>query len=206
MEKCPLCKTSSKPFLKSEFLICQCCSGIFRKKKNLPLPEKEKARYELHQNDIYDSGYRNFVSPLTTAILNYYKSTHNGLDFGSGPSSAAAAILNENGYTISLFDPLFHNNQNILAQKFNYIICIEVMEHFHNPEKEFRLLKELLLPNGRLYCMTNIYSPEIDFASWYYKNDFTHVFFYQKETLEWIKENFRFTTLEISGNLILFKV
>lgn len=36
--------------------------------------------------------------------------------------------------------------------------------------------------------MTNMYSPEIDFNAWYYKNDKTHVFFYSDEAFNWIQQ------------------
>ena len=65
-------------------------------------------------------------------------------------------------------------------------------------------MRDLLLENGALYCLTDIYDSSIDFHNWYYKNDFTHVFIYQKETLEWIKENIGFSKLEIQGRLISF--
>ncbi|MEF8835931.1 MAG: methyltransferase domain-containing protein, partial [Candidatus Thermoplasmatota archaeon] len=78
----------------------------------------------------------------------------------------------------------------------------EVIEHFHDPKTEFNRLKDLLLPNGRLYCMTYIYTDDIDFDSWGYKSDFTHAFLYQQETFEWIKENFGFSSLNIDGRLI----
>jgi hypothetical protein len=76
------------------------------------------------------------------------------------------------------------------------------MEHFKNPQKEFRLLKQLLNPGGALYCMTHIYFAEIEFESWYYKNDPTHIFIYRKETLEWIKLNLEFSSMFIENRLI----
>ncbi|MCL4857464.1 MAG: methyltransferase, partial [Flavobacteriales bacterium] len=57
---------------------------------------------------------------------------------------------------------------------------------------------------GKLICMTDIYNPTIDFASWYYKNDPTHVFIYQKETFEWIKTTFNFSELTIEKRLVVF--
>ena len=36
--------------------------------------------------------------------------------------------------------------------------------------------------------MTHLYIKEIDFAKWYYKNDITHVFIYQRETLMKIRD------------------
>jgi hypothetical protein len=52
--------------------------------------------------------------------------------------------------------------------------------------------------------MTLLYSKDIDFDTWFYRNDETHVFFYQAKTLEWIKNNFAFSRLEIEKRLITF--
>jgi hypothetical protein len=54
--------------------------------------------------------------------------------------------------------------------------------------------------------MTEIYNHNIDFEKWWYKNDFTHVFFYQKATFEFIKEKYGFLEVETDGNLIVFSV
>ena len=62
------------------------------------------------------------------------------------------------------------------------------MEHLHDPLKEFALLTSLLKPQGKLYCMTHVYEPSIDFAKWYYKNDKTHVSIYQKETVHFLQQ------------------
>ncbi|NOR86200.1 MAG: methyltransferase, partial [Bacteroidales bacterium] len=70
--------------------------------------------------------------------------------------------------------------------------------------KEFDLLKDLLENNGVLYCMTDIYDDSINFHTWYYKNDPTHVFIYKQETIEWIKNNIGFSNVTIEGRLISF--
>jgi citrate lyase synthetase len=50
--------------------------------------------------------------------------------------------------------------------------------------------------------MTGIYSDEMDFSKWWYKNDLTHVFIYTKETLYWIKKEFGFKDIKIEKNFI----
>ncbi len=204
-EQCPLCLAQGRAFFKQSFFICSQCRGIFRPKGDRPSPGKEKTRYELHQNDIQDKGYRDFVSPVITAVLKNQKPEHSGLDFGSGDEAVLSKICNENGYHCKTYDPFFHNYPDLLNDSYDYIVCCEVIEHFHNPGKEFGLLKNLLKPSGNLYCMTHIYNKSIDFPSWYYKNDFTHVFFYQEDTFEWIRMNFGFTEMVSNGRLIHFK-
>ncbi|MGO1820189.1 MAG: hypothetical protein ACTH0S_10965 [Senegalia sp. (in: firmicutes)] len=55
---------------------------------------------------------------------------------------------------------------------------------------------------GSIFCMTSLYDEDIDFKNWYYKNDETHVFFYHKKALEWIKNEFNFSDLAIDEKLI----
>ena len=63
---------------------------------------------------------------------------------------------------------------------------------------------DLSKPAGKLICMTDLYSDPIDFGSWYYKNDRTHVFIYRAETLEHLRSRFNFRDLKIEGRLMEF--
>jgi SAM-dependent methyltransferase len=204
MAECPLCQKTGHPFYKDIYFACGGCKGIFMGKTRLPAWEDEKKRYETHNNDVSDPGYRAFVSPITNAVRKDFPPQSRGLDFGAGPGPVIAAVLGEAGYALRLYDPFFHDDPEALRQTYDYIVCCEVMEHFHDPAREFRLLRNLLNPGGRLYCMTYLYSPDIDFEKWFYKNDITHVFFYQNETLEWIRREFGFSALAVEGRMIVF--
>ncbi|MFP5471753.1 MAG: class I SAM-dependent methyltransferase, partial [Bacteroidia bacterium] len=156
------------------------------------------------RNNSNDKGYREFVSPIIERIKKDFSSTHSGLDFGSGKDSSILKILKESNYNIRPYDPFFIDETSLLEQHYDYITCCEVIEHFHHPKKEFALLKNLLKQKGKLYCMTHIYSPDINFETWYYKNDPTHVFIYQNKTFEWIKNEFGFSDIKIHNRLITF--
>jgi hypothetical protein len=171
-----------------------------------PDSNSEKLRYKEHINDVEDKGYQKFVSPITSAILNNFSPSDKGLDFGAGTGPVISKVLTDNEFSIIQYDPFFHNNPNLLNAKYNYIACCEVMEHFYRPKKEFELLRNLLQPNGKLYCMTDLYDTSIDFHKWYYKNDQTHVFIYHENTIEWIQENINFSDVFINGRLITFYV
>ena len=136
--------------------------------------------------------------------MNQFSATHQGLDYGAGTGPVVSVMLQEKGYQIAQYDPFFYNNQGLLTNKYDYIVACEVIEHFHHPYKEFKLLKSLLEETGELFCVTNLYNPGIDFGSWYYKNDITHVFIYQKDTLDWIKDNIGFSQVKINNRLIIF--
>lgn len=206
MPTCQLCNAKSTIFYKDEFYKCSCCKAIFRPKEKLLDNEKEKQRYDSHTNDANDLGYQNFVKPITNSILNEFKSGDIGLDFGCGKDSPIVKILEENSYKIAKYDIFFYDDKEILEQKYDYIACCEVIEHFYTPKKEFELLKSLLKDSGVLYLMTGIYSDEMDFSKWWYKNDLTHVFIFTRETFFWIKDKFLFDDLEIKENLIRFKL
>ena len=204
---CPLCQSASVLFYQNNnriFFQCTCCRAIFLNEPQRLNPESEKSRYQKHNNDIEDKEYQNFVSPITSAIQRDFTEKNTGLDFGAGTGPVISKVLHDAGYQIKQYDPYFHNHRELLAQRYNFIACCEVMEHFYDPKKEFRLLKQLLLPKGKLYCMTEIYKEGLNFHDWYYKNDPTHVFLYTQETIHWIKKEFGFSDVKIEGRLITF--
>jgi SAM-dependent methyltransferase len=198
---CPLCQRQS-PQVLAGFHACPQCSGVFRAPEGLPTPEVEKRRYETHNNDVLDPRYQAFVAPIMQAVLKDFSPHHRGLDFGAGTGPVISYLLEQQGYAIKQYDPFFHPHPHLLTQTYDYIVCCEVIEHFHHPAREFERFKKLLNPGGSLFCMTLLYEKEIDFGNWHYKNDETHVFFYSSETLAWIKDRFGFSGLEIENRLI----
>ena len=205
---CPLCNSTSTLFCekpKHLFYKCNTCDGIFRPKDTFLTAEEEKAHYEKHNNDVFDERYQNFVSPIVNAVLQDFSPEANGLDFGSGTGPVIAKMLTNKGYQVQNYDLFFANDASLLNQKYDYVSCCEVMEHFHQPYKEFELLKSLLFPKGKLYCKTEVFNNQKPFENWYYKDDFTHVFIYQPKTLKWLKKEFHFSNLIIKEKLIVFE-
>jgi len=184
---CPLCNYYGEDFYSEQFRKCPKCKSIFRCPEYFLDPKKEKSRYEEHNNDVHDTKYQNFVSPIVDKIQENHTPSEIWLDFWAGTGPVISHVLSQKWFQTSLYDPFFHNSPELLLKKYDFIIACEVIEHFHNPKEEFKLLYKLLKPDGKLYLMTNIYHPEINFHEWYYKNDLTHVFFYSKESLSWIK-------------------
>lgn len=169
-----------------------------------PNYDNEKKRYLEHNNDIFDPRYRKFVKPITDVVFKNFSKDNSGLDFGAGTGPVISQILKERNYRVNLYDPFFHKNNSVLNCKYDYIICCEVIEHFFNPWKEFCNLKNLLNKNGKLICMTEIFSSKIDFNRWNYKDDYTHVFFYSPEAINYIETNFKFKKSSIDNRLIIF--
>lgn len=207
-EKCLLCNGSAMVFCKKLnhlFYKCDNCQGIFRPRHTFFDASSEKRHYEQHNNDVTDLGYQNFVAPIVNEILKDFSANDKGLDFGSGTGPVISKMLREKDYQVENYDIFFENVPKRLTQKYNYISCCEVMEHFHEPLKEFQLLYSMLLPNGKLYCKTELFNNQVPFEDWYYKNDLTHVFIYQEETLHWIKKELNFKKVEVREKVIVFE-
>lgn len=206
---CPLCgeeKYFIKRYRRRSYYRCENCASISLNENDYPTPEEEKKRYLEHDNDVNDIRYQNFVRPIVSAIMNDFTSQHKGLDYGAGTGPVITKLLIDCSYDIKAYDPYFHNYPDYLEQKYDYIACCEVIEHFYNPSDEFKRLKKMLNKNGKLYCKTELLKENTSFENWYYKNDPTHVFFYTKKSLQWIKENFSFSNITIKDKdrLIIF--
>ncbi len=205
--KCSLCDGNTTHFYQinnRRYVKCNNCNAILLLPESYLKPAEEKARYSQHNNDIKDPRYQNFVSPITSHIIDNFPSNVIGLDYGCGTGPVAAIELRKQGFTVNLYDPFFEDHPEVLNRKYHFIICCEVMEHFHDPYGEFKLLSDLLLPGGKLYCKTSLYLKDMDFEKWYYKNDPTHVIFYTPQSLEWIRANLGFKDLNIDPKLIIF--
>ncbi|MDH3322848.1 MAG: class I SAM-dependent methyltransferase [Flavobacteriaceae bacterium] len=205
--QCPLCTNTGVSFYKNEkshFYQCEVCKGIFADKKLQLNIVQEKERYRHHKNNIHDAGYIKFADPIISSVKKHFNKTHKGLDFGAGHTPVISEILKNSDYQIEIYDPLFFDHRELLKNTYDFITSCEVIEHFYHPDKEFTLLHNMLKPHGKLICMTYTYDHTIDFDNWFYKNDPTHVFLYQHETFQWIKNNFGFSKVELDNRLIIF--
>ncbi|WP_440707495.1 class I SAM-dependent methyltransferase [Gracilimonas sp. BCB1] len=206
---CTLCSSETEPFYHYEnedrkYHRCTYCRAVLMDTEDYPTPEEEIFRYESHDNDVEDPRYQEFVSPLVEKITEKFPPDSLGLDFGSGTGPVITKMLTDQGYSVNTFDPFFDNNPSVLDLNYDYIVSCEVMEHFHHPHKEFTKLRNMLKPGGGLFLKTDIYTDDIDFHSWYYKSDETHVIFYHPDTLTWMKSEFGFGRLDIDGRHITF--
>ena len=201
--KCILCNSPSTLVFKETHYRCPNCLAYFKDSKYHLIGQDEKDIYDQHKNDENDVRYQDFLSPITNSVMSEIPKNSIGLDFGCGTSSAIMRVLNDNGYKCLGFDIFYKNDVELLKNKYDYITSSEVIEHFYNPKKEFTLLKSMLKPNGALYLMTDIFDEtKKEFDTWYYKNDPTHVFMYQKHTFEIIRQMYGFSKVETENRLI----
>ncbi len=141
----------------------------------------ERAYYGLHRNDPDDARYRAFLARLAGPLLARLPPQQHGLDYGCGPGPALAAMLEAAGHRVALYDPLFRPDEAVLQQRYGFITCTEVVEHFHQPAREFARFDALLQPGGWLAIMTALLDDGIDFERWHYRRDPTHVVFYRPQ-------------------------
>ncbi len=186
--KCVLCNSQSVKTINTsnKFYHCNVCELRFLDPVYRLNANDEKARYLSHNNDTSDIRYQNFVKPLVDLITQNHIPEHVGLDFGAGEGPVITEMLQNKGYQIHKYDPFFWPNKDLLDCTYDYIVACEVVEHFYNPEFEFNRFIKLLKPQGKLYLKTKLYEPHIDFESWYYKNDPTHVSLFNKKTFDWM--------------------
>lgn len=186
-----------------QYYQCNNCELYFLDPKLRLNFEEERARYETHNNDITDSRYQKFVTPLLETIIQNVSQNSLGLDFGAGTGPVLSHMLLGLGYKTLLYDPYFHNDKLVLENKYDYIFACEVIEHLYNPRDEFLMLNKALNQGGKFFFMTEILTESIDFSTWYYRKDPTHVVFYSKKTFLWIKEFLNFNKLEFIENKII---
>lgn len=187
---CPVCRALSPcPFQEIEGRVywrCGVCEARFLDPKQHPGAEEERAHYSHHRNDPADPGYRKFLSKLAFPLLQRLKPCLSGLDYGSGPGPALAALLEEAGHQMAVYDPFFFPDDTVLETTYDVITCTEVAEHFHRPFDEFGRLDRLLRPGGWLGIMTCFQTDDTRFATWHYRRDPTHVVFYRAATMHHI--------------------
>lgn len=187
------------------YLQCERCRGTFAALESLPSRELEQAQYDLHENDPGDQHYRRFVAHLVEPLMDRLRSGAEGLDYGCGNGPAGAAMLSEASFMMSYYDPFFAPDETVLDRKYDFVFCCEVVEHFHQPSREFDRLDRLLRPDGILAVMTSMEYSDVDFASWHYRRDPAHVAFYKPDTMMHIGMDREWQTILPSRNVALFK-
>lgn len=193
---CPLCLStgatlfhiSTQKNLERDYLHCNTCDLVFVPPEFHLDVDAARDRYLTHDNDPDDPDYRSFLSRLWDVLRPRLPEGARGLDYGAGPGPALAAMIVEDGFSVALYDPLFHPDETVLAHTYDFITCTETVEHFSNPRADFLRLRRLLVPGGWIGIMTDILEDRDGFADWYYHRDPTHVAFYTSRTFRWISE------------------
>jgi SAM-dependent methyltransferase len=185
--RCPVCRArATRPFAAvagRRYGRCRACAATFLDPLQLPARADEHAHYRTHRNDAAEPGYRAFAARLARPLLARVGGRATVLDFGCGPSSALAALLEEAGCRVARFDPLFWPDPAPLASTFDAVAAMEVIEHLHRPADAIDRLARRVRPGGWLGLMTCVQTDDARFARWWYRRDPTHVVFYRARTL-----------------------
>lgn len=192
-------------FGERDFLHCPDCGISFVPKKFHPSLAEEKSRYEKHNNDIHDEGYRSFLRNLTDEMMRRIVPSSKGLDYGAGPGPALVNMMREHGFDMTLYDPLFHPDESVLEYQYDFITCTETVEHFRQPMREFRRLDSLLKHEGWLGIMTGMVENLDGFPEWHYHRDITHICFFSEKTFRWLADKMRWHVEFPRRNIVLFK-
>ena len=206
---CPLCQSKNHSLIHKdshrEYLSCSDCRFVFVPKSFHLSETDEKLRYDTHNNDPSDNRYRQFLAQLVEPLLQKIPEKSFGLDFGSGPGPTLSLMLEEKGHHVELYDKFYASKDCIFNKRFDFITATEVIEHLRDPMLEFKRLASCLRVGGYLALMTHLLTQEIDFRAWYYKNDPSHIGFFNKQSLIYIAKELNFEVDIYSERVIFLK-
>ncbi|PTY35891.1 hypothetical protein BGP77_00760 [Saccharospirillum sp. MSK14-1] len=199
--KCPLCGATQALHWhrrgERDYWCCQRCQLVSVPVQQHVSAELEKAEYDRHENTLDDVGYRRFLGRTFYTITDRMPPGCQGLDFGCGPGPALAAMLEEAGYPVALYDLYYRPDSEVLQRRFHFITLTEVIEHLAEPAKVLSQLWQQLLPGGLLVIQTQQVRDQAAFRQWRYIHDPTHIAFYAPATFRWMAQWLEAADLEI---------
>jgi len=176
---------------------CHDCQFIFVPRTQLLSSEAEKSRYDLHENFSDDENYNKYLSSVASAISCKIEPGGVGLDYGCGASTLLADLLKTPEREVFSYDLYFHPTKKIFTHKYDFIILCEVIEHLRDPLNELTKIRNLLKPNGRIFIKTKFFEMDLDkFSNWFYKNDPTHIQFFNESSIMTLKKLLRLSYFE----------
>ncbi len=205
---CPLCHFEKiQPYYQNKgvsYLSCGQCDLVFMSKAHYLSDSEEKLRYDTHQNNPDDKHYQAFLSQVFDPVMAYIGVSAKGLDFGSGPGPTLSLMFEKQGHQVDLCDGFYANNPVVFSNQYDFITATEVLEHLSNPRFELARLFTMLKKGGVLAVMTQMITQEVNFASWYYKNDPTHICFFSQQTMRYLAQQWGVNVKFFGGNVALF--
>ena len=211
--ECPLCLhheceiyySSTRKNLIRDYLICRLCDLVFVPKLFHLSEEEQKDRYLQHNNDPEDEQYRIFLSRLKDKLTPFLIPGQLGLDYGCGPGPTLSIMMSEDGYGTDNYDPIFRPDTCVFDRNYEFIVSTETIEHFSDVKTDFDLINQILGFSGVFAVMTSIRYANIDFDSWHYRYDPTHVSFYSPETMVYIASNWAWSIVGVYENVYIFR-
>jgi len=184
---CHICDKPTQIFVDEKTNIiyhhCDDCEYIFKSPEHHQNFTAQKERYNLHENDENDEGYKAYFQRFLDFILPLVGRPNTALDFGCGRSSLLASLLKKEGVNCDYYDPIYHPDTLNDSKKYELIVSTEVFEHLHQPRVVFESLLERLEEGGYLALQTQFHPNDVEaFKRWYYHQDPTHIVFFTAQT------------------------
>ena len=207
--RCLICHADTVRFTDSKMEIetyrCSHCAVLFKDPRSHQSFSLQKQRYDLHENDAEDAGYRRYFQQFLDFVLPEAGQCESALDFGCGSSTLLAEMLTEQGIETTAYDPIYHPEVPYRESTYDLITSVEVFEHLHDPVAVFEMLTGLLNRHGILAVRTAFAPAEMqDYLDWYYRQDPTHVVFFSPKTFQVMCEDTGMTYLGDNGkNIVL---
>jgi hypothetical protein len=204
--QCRLCEGAAygvgSDALHRDLYQCPLCGYVYISKHHFLTAEEERERYMFHQNSIGDKDYVAFLERLIKPLETFLKRGATILDYGSGPEPVLAELFRKKCFVSQTYDPFF-SPLLFDEERYDAITSVEVFEHFHNPTKELEVILSLIDSHGYLGIMTERYTKETDFKSWYYTKDPTHVGFFSDTTFRWIESTYGLRLVYDDGDRVI---
>ena len=212
--ECPLCGSESQKIfydqvekaygkmVRRAYFRCQDCRLIHLNPQFRLSPEKEKQRYQEHDNQITKS-YLKFLSLLWGPLKSHLQEGMTGLDYGCGPVQAMAQLAAEDGFQLDSYDLYFYPEGGE-GRPYDFLILSEVIEHFAEVGVELERCLSYLKPGGIVAVMTEIYEQQ-DFKAWHYRMDPTHISLFSVETFDALAKQFQLQLLFRDSRVHIFK-
>jgi 2-polyprenyl-3-methyl-5-hydroxy-6-metoxy-1,4-benzoquinol methylase len=186
---------------------CHACEYIFKSPECFQDFERQKERYNLHENNEDDEGYIAYFKRFLDFTLPLVGQPSSALDFGCGRTSLLAKLLEEEGITCDYYDPIYHPDNLDDEKKYDLIVSTEVFEHLHAPKEVFASLLDRLIEGGYLALQTQFHPNDTKaFKKWYYHQDPTHIVFFRPKTFKILCEMFGCHYVEDNGkNMVVLQ-
>jgi len=208
MNVCPLCNHIAEFFVqdkKRAFYSCEQCGLVFANPKSHLMPDLEKQRYGRSQKSSKQKPLSQFILPLLDQISQQQTGTLTGLNFGRLLDEHSRQSIADAGHIVNEYDPFFAADQSVLQQRYDFVCCYRFFDHLRHPHREWLLLNQLIKPGGWLAISTPLLTDKDHYAKWHYKNNPTHVSFYQHSTFEYLALNSDFELLFALKDLVLMQ-
>lgn len=184
---CKLCESYGvEEFCKDKnrtYYRCSDCELIFVPEIYYLDIANEKARYDLHNNSIYNEGYVKYLTEVIEVGKAIIRRNESILDFGAGKEAVLTTIFKKHGYNCTAYDPLYNHSDQVENRSFGLLIACEVVEHIRCIQKEIIFMNKLLKPISKVLIRTQLYPSPDKFLKWWYIQDLTHINLFTTKTI-----------------------